>query len=69
MVVLVGDAKQLGPTVVSRYQDDHITGKLVNFFGEQMVQPLIERLCHCSYPTSLLNIQHRTVAGTNDFPV
>lgn len=67
-MVLVGDAKQLGPTVVSRYQVDPSTRKLVNIFAEPMVQPVVERIFNCDYPTYLLNIQHRTVAGVNDFP-
>ena len=53
MVVLFGNAKQLCPAVVPRYQVDPSTRKLVNIFAELVVEPVVERRVECDYPTYL----------------
>ena len=50
-VVLVGVAKQLGPTVISLFQKDAVTQKQVNIFAKPMAKSLVEREYESDYPT------------------
>lgn len=67
-VILVGDAAQLGPTVVSRFQVQPETKKPLNIFAEPMNKALVERMFESDYPTFLLRVQFRMAAGLMDFP-
>lgn len=64
--VLVGDAKQLQPTVKSYRQRK--AGKLVNSFASQLMLSPFERLIKLGHNTVLFREQHRMVTGLSNLP-
>ncbi|KAI9834706.1 MAG: hypothetical protein M1826_000109 [Phylliscum demangeonii] len=62
IVVLVGDEKQLRPTVKT-YGKKTPEKKAVNCFAGPLAMLTFDRLKICGYPTVLLREQHRMTAG------
>ncbi|KAI9819654.1 MAG: hypothetical protein M1826_001115 [Phylliscum demangeonii] len=62
IVVLVGDEKQLRPTVKT-YGKKSSDKKAINCFASQLAISIFDRLKTSGYPTVLLREQHRMTAG------
>ena len=67
-VTLIGDPKQLCPTVISKYRhvDDDKDRPMINKYAEQMEISLVTRLYDNNYPTFMLAEQHRMTEGISD---
>ena len=65
--VLIGDDRQLPPTILSHHQLDS-DGNLANCFSGQLVRPLFRRLKQLGHPSILFREQHRMVAPLSSYP-